>query len=89
MGRPTDDEFKIALAEAGRMREHGNDPKYLAKSLLNLNYRQQYLEDVLRAAEVYLRSGNGTSEHAKLVRVIELYRRAETRSSGEDEASFE
>ena len=35
MGRPSKEELASALAEAGRMREQGEDPHHVAKCLLN------------------------------------------------------
>ena len=86
MSKPTVEELKQALAEAARMREQGEDPHHVAKALLNLNYRFRYLEDVLTAAEHYLR-GQGEHDHARLVRAIEHYHEADARSSGHDEES--
>ena len=71
MGKPTAEELKAALAEAARMREHGEDPHWLGKSLLNLNYRIRYLEDVMHKANLYLHSGEGAVEHAELVTAID------------------
>ncbi|HDP89350.1 MAG TPA: hypothetical protein ENN42_05260 [Thioalkalivibrio sp.] len=82
MSKPTDVELKQALAEAARMREHGEDPHHVAKALLNLHYRFRYLEDVLVAAEHYLR-GQGEHEHARLVRAIEHYHEADSLTSSQ------
>jgi hypothetical protein len=46
MGKPTDDELKQALEEVSRMREEGDDPRFVAKSLLNIYYRFKLLEKV-------------------------------------------
>lgn len=85
MGKPTDEELQIALTEAARMREQGEDPHYIAKALLNLNYRIKYLEDVMRAAELYTHSGMGSTEHLKLVSAIKTYHALEQRSAGMDQ----
>ena len=50
MAMPTEEELKMALAEAGRMREQGQDPYFVAKALLNLNYQNEHLMQVLQAA---------------------------------------
>lgn len=83
MGKPTDEELKIALEEAARMREKGDDPNFIAKALLNFNYRIKYLEDILQAAELYSRSGMGSTEHLKLVSAIKTYRALDQRTAGE------
>ena len=85
MGKPTDEEMEIALAEAARMREQGEDPHFLAKTLLNLNYRIKYLEDVMRAAELYTHSGMGSTEHLKLVSAIKTYHALDQRTAGMDQ----
>lgn len=71
MGKPTDEELKIALAEAARIREHDADDAYMAKALLNLNYRMRFMEDVLQKAKHYLRSGQAGREHYDLIKAIE------------------
>lgn len=71
MSRPTQEELKIALTEAARIREQGEDDHFMAKALLNQNYRLQALEDVLLRAKRYLHSGNGSHEHTELLRAIE------------------
>lgn len=85
MGKPTDEELKAALTEAARMREQGEDPHFLAKCLLNLNYRIKHLERVLGATERYLHSGLAEHNHAELVRTIEAYKRAEARGTYEED----
>ena len=71
MGKPTKEEYELALTHAAQLREQGEDVYYIAKSLLNLNYRIRYLEDVLAKADLYLHSGEGAREHADLVKAIE------------------
>jgi hypothetical protein len=88
MGKPTETELKTALAKASEMREHGADRYFLAKSLLNMNYRINLLEKVLHFSELYIKTGNGTHEHSMLVKSIENYHISDHRSAGEDEESF-
>ena len=88
MGKPTEEELKIALEEAARMRESGEDPCFIAKSLLNHNYRLKHLEDVLHAAELYTRSGMGTTEHTKLVSAIKTCRDLERQSAGTESNNY-
>lgn len=70
MSRPTEAELKIALNEAARMREQGEDPLFIGKSLLNLNYRLQRLENVLEKTKRFLHSGFSGTEHEELLRAI-------------------
>jgi len=76
MGIPTKEELKTALKYAALLREHGEDTYYLAKCLLNLNYRMKIYEDVLDKADLYLHSGEGAQEHAMLSNAIKLARQA-------------
>lgn len=74
MGKPTEEELGEALKEAQRMREQGEDPHHVAKALLNLDYRNGFLNSVMRAAENYLNSGMAEREHTQLVKAIEKAR---------------
>lgn len=77
MGKPTKEELEMALAEAGRMREQGEDEFHVAKCLLNHNYRLKQYEDLYQMVEHYIRSGQSDIEHGKLVRMLEKMRRDE------------
>ncbi|AUM12625.1 hypothetical protein [Ketobacter alkanivorans] len=83
MGRPTKQELTEALAEAARMREQGQDPNHIAKSLLNHDYRLKLLEQLYDQVEHYLRSGQSSTEHSKLTRLMEKVR-SEERHPGLD-----
>jgi hypothetical protein len=88
MGKPTEDELRMALEEAARMRESGADPHFVAKALLNLNYRTKSLEQVLNATERYLRSGQAVSDHQHMVEAIRNYHRLDDRAAGHDAERF-
>ncbi len=88
MGVPTEQELQTALAEAARMREHGEDPHHLAKVLLNLHFRLELMDKVVHAAELYMRSGQSPQEHARLVRAIETVKNAERNSSTHDRLDY-
>jgi len=77
MGKPTEEELGVALKEAQRMREQGEDPHHVAKALLNLNYRNGFLIGVLHAAENYLQSGMAEKEHTQLVIALDKAREAD------------
>ncbi|UZE97651.1 hypothetical protein [Alkalimarinus alittae] len=81
MGTPTDEELKHALKTAIDMREQGEDPHFIAKSLLNHHYRLKKMEKVVEASKLYLRSGQSTMEHAKMVRALEHYDRIDNEST--------
>lgn len=76
MSKPTPDELKTAIAEAIRLREQGEDVHFLAKTLLNHNYRLPLLEDVLLKTKRYLHSGQGPVEHTELLKAIEKAERS-------------
>ena len=80
--KPTAEELNVALAEAQRMREQGEDNFHLAKSLLNLNYRQQHYDVLFQAVEHYLRSGQAEQEHAQLLKALEQVRQMDERMAG-------
>lgn len=88
MGKPTEDELKKALEEVSRMREQGDDPHFVAKSLLNIYYRFHLLEKVLHATELYLHSGHAAHEHSILIKAINEYHAKEKRTAGEDKDAF-
>lgn len=77
MGRPTAEELSEALQEAGRMREQDEDPHHVAKSLLNHDYRLRLLEQLYDQVEHYIRSGQNSIEHAKLMKMVEKLRSEE------------
>ena len=81
MGVPSKEELETALNEAARMREQGEDPHYLAKVLLNHNYRIEMLEKVVYAAELYLHSGHGGHEHSQLMNAIKAAKQTDSDTS--------
>lgn len=83
MGRPTEEELAIALQEAGRMREQGEDPCFVGKSLLNQHYRLNYFQQLYTCLEHYIHSGMAESEHARLIKMLDKVR-SEERHGGLD-----
>ena len=83
MGKPTAQELEKALTAAKSMREKGQDPDFLAKTLLNHDFRLGYLEEVMHAAERYLR-GMSEQEHTHLLRAIEKARQEESRTAASE-----
>ncbi|OOZ39836.1 hypothetical protein BOW53_09940 [Solemya pervernicosa gill symbiont] len=84
MSKPSEEELKQALEEAIRMVEAREDPKFIAKALLNLNYRIGYLEKVKDAAERYVRFGLSEQEHSMLLKALDEFKHAEALSVGEE-----
>ena len=83
MSRPTKEELNTALEEAARMREQGEDEHHVAKALLNHDYRLKLYEQLYQSVEHYLRSGQGDTEHGKLMKILEKIR-SEERHPGLD-----
>ncbi len=81
MLKPSADELSHALRAATYMRERTQDKHHVAKSLLYLHERNKKLEAVLTAVERFLRFGQGSTEHATLVRAINAANRSEERDS--------
>jgi len=88
MGKPSDQELETALTEARRLRESGEDTRFLGKALLNCHYQKGFLLEVLHAAEHYLRSGMAEAEHTRLVRAIDKARQADARSAHREQETI-
>jgi len=88
MGVPTTEELQTALTEAARMREQGEDPHHIAKALLNHNHRIDLYEKAIHAAELYLRSGNASQEHTKLIRAIEAAKYSGSNTTDHDNLDY-
>lgn len=84
MGKPTESELQQAIRAAVLMRESGNDPDFVAKSLLNLNYRVQKLERVMTAARRYLHAGQSVSDHRQLMQLIQAAEKASAETEEDD-----
>lgn len=74
MGRPTDNELASAFQEAKRLIWQEKDQHFLAKSLFALHDRWDELSKVLTACEAYIKSGQSTTSHRKLVSAMNSYR---------------
>jgi hypothetical protein len=85
---PSKEELEIALAEAGRMREAGEDPKFIAKALLNANYQVEQLSHVLAAVELYFNSGMAVTEHQKLKKAVGAAKEAINRTGAIEHETF-
>lgn len=88
MSKPTEIELKTALVAAATMKEHDKDPFFIAKTLLNHNYRLKHYEELLKAADRFMNHGQAEPARMALLRAIEKVKDAESRSSNEDIESF-
>jgi hypothetical protein len=88
MSKPSDIQLSLALQKAKQMKEQGDDPDYIAKTLLNHHYRLGYLEEVLKAADRYMNHGMAEHERMGLLRSIEKAKHAELYTAGEEREDF-
>jgi len=88
MSKPTDIELKTALVAAATMKEHDKDPFFIAKALLNHNYRLKYYEDLLKSADRYMNHGQAEHERMKLLKCIEDIKDIESRTSNSQNDNF-
>jgi len=88
MAKPSEEEFETALKMAGQMRDKNIDPFFIAKSLLNLNYRIKYLEEILQVADRYINHGMSEQEKTRLIRTIEKVKDAESYTAGQERDNF-
>ena len=88
MSKPTDIELKTALVAAATMKEHDKDPFFIAKALLNHNYRLKHFEELLKSADRYMNHGQAEHERLKLLKCIEDIKDAESRTSNKHSDSF-
>ena len=88
MPKPSQEELDNAIKMAIQMREKSIDPFFVAKVLLNHNYRLGYLEDVLRAADRYVNMGMAERERTELLRAIDKAKDAEFHTSQKERESF-
>lgn len=64
------EELEKIVNEAERRHVANADPERLAAAVLYLHGKTRLLEGVLRAADLYLHSGQGEHEHGALVRAV-------------------
>ncbi len=88
MSKPTDDELKTALRSAIAMKEQGEDPQFIAKSLINLQYRMRFYEELLQVADRYLNHGQAEHERMKLLSCINKISEIEARTAKQDIEDF-
>ena len=79
--KPNSDEMQQAMEKAELMRESGEDPYFLSKSLIYMNKRLDFLEKVFTAASQYVHFGQDEHEHTLLLQALEAARRAEDKET--------
>jgi len=88
MSKPTEIELKTALVAAATMKEHDKDPFFIAKTLLNHNFRLKHYEELLKAADRYMNHGQAERERMKLLKCIEQIKEAENKITNTSNESF-
>ena len=88
MGTPTKEELDTAIKEVIRMRESGDDPLFVGKTLLHHHWLLEQMEKVVKAADLYLHSGHGSREHTMLVKAIENAKNASRDSTDHDRGEY-
>ena len=88
MSKPTDIELKTALIASTTMKEHDKDPFFIAKTLLNHNYRLKLYEDLLKISDRYMNHGQAEHERMALLHCIEKIKETESRISNEETKNF-
>jgi CBS domain-containing protein len=86
--RPTDPEYRTALRTAEELHVEERDPRFLGKTLLYLDQRRRSLEEVLKLADRFLRTGQDEQTHALLLKSIHAAKRAEEHASGQARVPF-
>lgn len=84
MGKPSETELQQAIMAAIKMRESGNDPDFVAKTLLNQNYRLQKLERLLSTTRRFLHAGQSVTDRRQLLKVLEEAERSEADPDAQD-----
>ena len=88
MSKPTEIELKTAIIAAETMKEHDKDPFFIAKSLLNHNYRLKYYEELLKIADHYMNHGQAEQQHMALLHCIDKIKDIESHIAKQDIESF-
>jgi CBS domain-containing protein len=86
--KPTDPEYRIALRAALELHVEERDPRFLGKTLLYLDQRRSSLEEVLKLADRFLRTGQDEQTHALLLKGIHAAKRAEEHATGQARVPF-
>ena len=86
--KPTDQEYGIALRTAELLHVEARDPKFLGKTLLYLDQRRAYLEQVLVRADRYLVAGQDEHNHAQLLKSILAAKRVDEHAAGTERVPF-
>ena len=77
-----------ALKMATQMRDKKADTFFIAKALLNHNYRIKYLGEIMHVADRYINNGMSESEKTRLIRTIEKVKDAESFTANRERESF-
>ena len=79
--KPTDEEYRAAVAAAGRLRE-GDDPDHLGQTFFHMNRRIRLLEELYRHAKLYVQFGMDEQEHQLMIKAVDRLREDDAMQSG-------
>ncbi len=88
MSKPTEEELKTALIAATRLKESDSDKYFVAKSLLNLNFRMRFYEELLHAADLYMNHGQSEHDRMQLLSAINKVKEIDARTANMDIENF-
>ena len=84
MSKPTEIELKTALVAAATMKEHDKDPFFVAKTLLNHNFRLKHYVELLKVADRFMNHGQADQVRMELMRCIEKVKSIEEQNDHTD-----
>ncbi len=86
--RPTPEERTTAMSTAETLHVEARDRRFLGKTMLYLEQRNAYLEQVYELSDRFLRSGQDVHVHALLLKAILAAKRAEEHATGQARVPF-
>lgn len=86
--KPDKPTYTTALNNAELLRETGNDHHHIGHALLYLEERNRMLEKIAHAAEEYIRFGEDSQLHTKLVKALEDFDKYELEAETNEAPEF-
>lgn len=86
--KPSPEEYAVALQVGEMLHVEARDPKHLGKTLLYLDQRRGYLEQVLERADRFLVAGQDEHNHTLLLKAVLAAKMADERATGASRVPF-
>jgi precorrin-4 methylase len=86
--KPDNATYSTALNNAELLRETGNDHHHIAHAVLFLEERNRMLQAVVDAAEEYVRFGEDSQLHSKLLKALEALDKYELETETDEPPGF-